>query len=196
MALGTNPLCGGENLPECERLVNEQIEAIQRLEPKTPAAPMVRAQFLMSTGRALEAEAMLRKACQSFTSQDFGSCQRRRVQAAAVARSRELLDAASRDLAGGGCGTVKACGELYSFLGAQAEGLGDHLRALGYYKRAAAEEPTDVRWAAIARTATAVGDHAAATGALTRLRQSRPNDQAVERRLDAERRRVLLSSPR
>lgn len=196
LASSTSALCAGENRAECERLVNEQIEVIRKLEPSTPAAVMTQAQYLMSTGRPAEAEGMLRKACQRFISQEFVQCQRRRVLVATATRSREVLDAASRDLAGAGCANARACGELYSFLGAQAESLGDVLRAIGYYKRAAAEEPTDARWSAVARTASAVGDHAAATNALSRLRRSRPDDREIERRLDQERQRLLLNGRR
>jgi tetratricopeptide (TPR) repeat protein len=195
-AEGPISICADERRGECERLIEEQIEALYALEPKTSTAVVTKAQYLASVGRLVEAEAMLQKECHRFTGGSLAQCQRRRVALARATGSREKLDAASRDLAGAGCGSSKACGELYAFLGGQAENLGDLHRALGYYKRAVAEEPNDSRWGALARIAGLLGDQAGATVALSHLKKGRPEDRDVERRLDELRRRALLNGAR
>jgi tetratricopeptide (TPR) repeat protein len=186
-------ICGGDRAAACEQLVLEQVAAIEKLEPNTSTALLTKAQFWMYAGRAADAEMLLRHGCQRFTSQAFSQCQRKRVLAAALTRSRDLLDVASRDLAGAGCTNGTTCGEVYAFLASQAESLGDSSRALTYYKRAVAEDPNDVRWRAVARNALIIGDNAIATNALAQLNRRNPDDADVRRRLEDQRRRAFLN---
>jgi hypothetical protein len=187
--------CTGERREACEAVAMEQIEAIEKLGPESPAGILNRARFLMALGHVGDAELLLRRGCGRFSSVAFANCQRQRVAAASLTRSRDLLDAASRDLAGAGCTNAHECADLYRFLGGQAEGLGDTAHAFGYYKRAAVEEPNRLTLSALARTASALGDEATARNALSQLQRADPGDQRVQQALDAQRRRLMLASP-
>jgi tetratricopeptide (TPR) repeat protein len=184
--------CANDRQAQCAQLVTEEIAAVQKLTPEEPRALILKAKLLIVEGQATEAEALLRKGCQRYTYAFFAECQRNRVAAASATGDRELVAAASRDLAGGGCVSGRSCGDLYSFLGSQAETVGDVSHALSYYKRAAAEDPNDRRWASIARTASLVGDNAVSRDALTHLNRLHPEDADVRRSLEEQRRRLFL----
>ena len=96
--------CAGERRQACERTVEGQVRDMVRLDAHGPSALIAKAELLMAEQRPLDAEAMLHKGCPHFVYDMYAGCQRVRVRAAAATRSKELLDAASRDLAAAGCG--------------------------------------------------------------------------------------------
>jgi hypothetical protein len=187
---GAGSLCVAETRAACEQVIEEQVAAFVKLRPETPMALTTRAQLWIATGRARDAEQLLRQGCRRYAYEAFLQCSRQRVLAATATRSHELLDEASRDLASSGCASG-GCGELFAFLGGQSATLGDLGRALTYYQRAVEEEPTPARWRAVAHVASALGEHSLAASALKHTGGGDPGNPDVARRVDDETRRSL-----
>jgi tetratricopeptide (TPR) repeat protein len=184
--------CAGERRQACERTVDEQVRQMARLDPHGPSALLAKAELLMAEQRPLEAEAILHKGCPHFVYDQYAACQRVHVRAAAATRSKELLDAASKDLAAAGCGFGASCSEVDVFLGDQAANVGDYGRALTYYQRAVTDEPSRANWTRVARTASVLGEAVLATKAWSQLHSSSPDDDDVRQSLRAAERASMV----
>jgi tetratricopeptide (TPR) repeat protein len=188
---GTESVCVGERLTECQRVFDAHVVALGKLDPDAPTALVLKARLWLATGNAAAAERLLRQGCASYTEAARSSCDRAHVEAAIATRSVEVFRAAAQELAVSACGGG-ACAEVLAFLGGGAEGLGDLGDALAYYQKAAAEAPTDGNLTNVARIATALGEHRLASIILGRLARSHPDDSGIQQRLNDETLRLML----
>jgi hypothetical protein len=184
--------CAGPRLADCMKEFDGHLAVITGRAPEDPTAILLRARLLVATGRAPDAERLLRDGCPRYKSAALASCLRGRVDAAVAARTLELFRPAAKDLDAAACPFGGSCPEVLGHLGAQAEGLGDLGDALSYFQRAAAEAGSDANWTAVARVATALGEHALAANVLANLARSHPDDPELHRRFTEETRRSML----
>jgi predicted Zn-dependent protease len=111
------------------------------------------------------------------------------------------LDAASKDLLGLACATPLDCANMATWISGLRAGRGEGGMALALLARAAREDPNDeTRWLRLADAASSAGAHGEALDALEKVARRRGGaDEALKRRIDAERSHVmdgLLTRPR
>jgi len=147
--------CQGAAAPACEEEARRHITALALLAPGTSVADELTARLLLAQSKPDEAEALLTERCPP--ARNRAACFAVRVHAAMATKSEEKLERDLKDLVALSCGTASECATTCSWAGdiLAERALWD--RALGYYLRAAAAEPTAKAWRAVARAAGAIG---------------------------------------
>jgi tetratricopeptide (TPR) repeat protein len=174
---------------QCAREIEVHASALEAAQPDRSVAAQIRARLLLVEKRPDEAEALLAARCAQ--TRDRPECLRARTLAAAEATSPEKLTAASKDLLAASCLAPVTCAETATWLGDLRLNRGEAGSALAFYARAAREEPTEARWLKLADAASRAGAHGQAADALERVAQKRGWDDALRRRVAAERARVM-----
>jgi len=182
-------LCQGERRAACEERASGLIAQLARALPSSSQAVELRAQLLLATGHAAEAEALLARECERFNPNR--SCVKLRLAAATRARSAEGMEVASRALIATGCETPAACAESFENLGDEMLASGNTRLALRHYERACKEEPSLERWLKLAKAASSAGAHLQAIDALNHALREKGSDPELEERIRLERERAF-----
>jgi hypothetical protein len=182
-------LCQGERRAACIDRVSQLTVQLGQALPRSSLSLELRAQLMLATGRAPEAEALLARECERFNPNR--SCVKLRLAAATRARSAEGIAVAARTLIATGCETPAACAASFENLGDEMLGSGNTRLALRHYARAAKEEPSLARWLKLADAASSVGAHLQAVDALTHALREKGHDPELEERIRSERSRAF-----
>lgn len=174
----------------CEKEVLAHVAALEASEPRASHGARLRARLLVATGRVAEAEKLLDAACE--TASDRPACLMAKLEAAADAKSTARLDPIAKELLSASCRTEAACAEAAAWIGELRASRGDWGAAVGYFARAAREQPSEARWLRLAEAATRAGAHAEAAAALEKVAQQRGGgDEALQKRIREARERAL-----
>lgn len=182
-------LCQGARRDPCVARVTTLAARLAKTQPDSSLPVELRAQLLLATGKAVEAEQLLGRECERFKSNR--SCTKLRLAAAARARSTAGMENAARTLIANGCDTPAGCAESFENLGDQMLATGNLQLALRHYERATKEDPTVERWLKLAKAASGAGAHLQAADALSRALRDKGSDPEIEQRIRAERRLAI-----
>jgi hypothetical protein len=174
--------CADERRAACERELEDQAQAVERLDPETSRAARIRAGALAAEGKSAIAERMLAERC--LTASDRVPCLLARARAAADARPPSRLATAVKELMAAGCGSAKNCAEVATWVGDLLASHGDWAGAATYYARATREQADETRWLKLADAAARVGTPAQAADALEKVARLRGGgDDALRKRI-------------
>lgn len=186
-------LCRTERRDACVERATGLIEQLRRALPDSAHPVELRAQLLIATGQAAEAEALLGRECERFTANR--SCLKLRLAAAGRARSAEGMDRAARMLIATGCETPAACATSFESLGDAMLASGNARLALRHYERAVKEEPSPDRWLKLGKAASTSGAHLQAVDAFSRVLREKGSDPELEEQIRVERRLAIGWKP-
>jgi hypothetical protein len=180
-----NDPCYGDRRPSCEAEVEEQARMLDRVAPNESSSDQVRAQWLVSQGRAMEADRILAKRCPEVS--DRASCLVQRASVDVTLNDAELMNKTAKELLVVSCGTTKSCADMSTWLGDLFAAHEQWANAVTHYRRAVRDAPSDSVWKKLAEAASGAGMHAAAIEAFERVAQLRGADETVNAALARER---------
>ena len=185
-ALGSHaPECEGAAAAGCQQMVLKQIGEIATLDPSGSSAIDLRAQLLMTYGRAADAVSLLSNECPKKDDRD--ACSRLWLKAAADTGDTHAVSDAVAALTRG-CSTAAICVQSYNYAGDVLITEGFPGLALDNYQRAAMADATGARWIKVANAASAAGAHTEAMRALQRAAQLAGLTDDIRHRIDQEQR--------
>lgn len=195
IAMGeTSTACAGTSRGGCIAAAARHAELVEKAVPRHSGGLRARAALLRRTGRAEEAERLLAGRCNSMS--DRPVCLQARLEAAAEARPSTQLPAAIKEYLASRCAKAEDCAAAASLVGELEIGRGEPGSALGYFRRAATEAPTEQRWLKLADAASAIGAHAQAAEALEKVARLRGRvDDQLNARIASERAAAMQREP-
>jgi uncharacterized protein HemY len=152
-----------------DRLFNALI-TLERMDSSALDIAMLRARYLILTGRATEATDLLDQKCSNV--EDPTPCLRARLHAAIKSRDLARLEPASAAYLAMSCESSKECGKALVHVGDLLAQERDWLGAMKYYGRAAREYPSRTAWSRLSRAAKQAGHPKRAQEAAVRSQHS------------------------
>jgi tetratricopeptide (TPR) repeat protein len=163
--------CSVDRRQPCIDEVNAQATALESSAEVLEAA-LMRARLRSALGDPAGAASTLAAECARHAPDKRLACLRIRAELAAAGSAVDF-DGAIRELIEAGCSPLADCVETYEWAATVLGAKGDWAGALGYYRRAAKENPTPRNWAGVARSARQLGlTHEAA---IADAKSKRPN---------------------
>lgn len=182
--------CGGKRRSECIARVEQNARILARETPHNSSAVRLRARLLLLSGRPRAAYNLLVAGCPSV--KDRSTCLLTCLQAAILTKSPSDISSAASQYLASRCDTAERCATAAGLVGNLLASHGEPGEALTYYARAAREAPTEERWLLVARTASRIGAHAQALGALRRAAKAGNGaSRELEQQIEQERQAVL-----
>lgn len=148
--------CAGIEAARCAREINAQCDELERLRPEEQEPVVFRARLYMVLGHPEAAARTLADECKRFEPRQ--TCLHTWLEAASLAHDADMTSRAASDFAADGCVGQGKCGDAYTDIGETLTKTGDLVGGMGYFERAAREDPTARRWHRAADAATTVGD--------------------------------------
>ncbi|MFO0569279.1 MAG: O-antigen ligase family protein [Polyangiaceae bacterium] len=174
----------------CIPAIEGHARVVERKDPRSSAAPRLRAKLLSAMGRSREAEALLAERCASVT--DRAPCLWARVLVAAEVKPPAELPSSIKQYLSACCTGAEDCARATTAVGDLEVSRGELNSALGFYRRAAGEASSEALWLKIADVASRIGEHAQALEALERVSHIRGKlDAELDARIQRERAAAL-----
>lgn len=170
----------------CEREIEEQCAAIERVRPDSSMAAQLRTQLLVEQGKLGEAADLLAGACS--LPQGRADCLSRYAGVLGALGRQVELAATLKAFVSESCATALACAEAHAWVGNFHEGRRENALAVAAFRRAALEDPTEQRWLRLADAAERGAQPVVVIEALEKVAQRRGGaDPALRKRIDAAR---------
>jgi tetratricopeptide (TPR) repeat protein len=158
--------CTGADTERCAGVILAHCDALQRLQPDSPAPLVCKGRAYLDSGRPLLAAQKLSTQCQRFT--DRIPCLDIWLEAAATAHDTKLAMQAAKQLELDGCAGQHLCASTYESIADAFHRAGDENGSLEYYEKAARREPAPERWRRAADAAAAISEALLTKGDLPR----------------------------
>jgi hypothetical protein len=177
--------------PVCNVAFEANLKALEQLTPKHSTALQLRAEWLAAHGDAERAATALAASCADFIDQT--ACARTRVAISAKVVAPEPMLAAGEALLRLVCIDRAQCASAAGWIADIHRTRGEWGTALTYLERTVRDEPTALRWVAVANAAEQLGLQARSVRAIEQAQRLVGDDSALAVELERRRAKMRLS---